>query len=135
MQRTSFLGTGWGFPPTFDDAKRGVRMVSDEEDIAESLRILFNTRLGERVLRPDYGAALIDQVFEPMGHAIPTYLEDIIRTAIVYHEPRIKLDLVRVTPEPLEGRLLITLDYTIRSTNSRFNMVYPFYVTEASSTV
>ena len=107
-------------------------MVSDADDICESLKILLNTRLGERVMQPGYGADLKDQVFEPMNASMVAFVEDLIRTAIVYHEPRIKADSIRVTPEQTRGVLLIAIDYTIRSTNNRFNLVFPFFLEEGS---
>ena len=130
--QTSFLGTGWGFPPTFDRARKSVVMVSEVDDICESLKILLNTRLGERVMQPRYGADLKDQLFEPMNASAVAFVEDVIRTAIVYHEPRIKADAIRVTPEQTRGVLTISIDYTVRATNSRFNMVFPFFLEEGS---
>ena len=126
----SFLGIGWGFPPTFKTERKGVVMVSDVEDICESLKILLHTRLGERVMQPTYGANLKDQLFEPMNASAVTYIEDLVRTAIIYHEPRIKADAITVTPEQQEGLLRISIDYTIRSTNTRFNVVFPFFTEE-----
>ncbi len=108
-------------------------MVSDEEDIAQSLGILLNTQLGERVMRPDYGADLKSQLFEPMNASLVTYIGDVVETAIIYFEPRIKLDDVSLTPHQEEGRLDISLEYTVRSTNTRFNFVFPFYIREGSS--
>lgn len=131
---SSFLGTGWGFPPTFIPGCPGVRMVSDEQDICESLQILFHTALGERVMQPTYGADLLNQVFEPMNGAVLTYIEDVLRTAVIYHEPRIDLEFLRVTPEQLPGRLRIQLDLRVRTTNARFNVVFPFYLTEGAQT-
>ena len=130
---SSFLGTGWGFPPTFDRERKGVVMVSDLDDICESLKILLHTRLGERVMQPRYGADLKDQLFEPMNAATITFVEDLIRTAILYHEPRIKVDTVRVTPEQNAGILRIAIDYVVRTTNSRFNVVFPFFLEEGSA--
>jgi hypothetical protein len=105
-------------------------MVADETDICQSLTILFNTALGERVMQPGYGCDLKKQVFEPMNAAVLTFIADLLRTAIIYHEPRIETDRLSVEPEQLEGRLRIEIDYRIRGTNSRFNFVFPFYLTE-----
>jgi uncharacterized protein len=128
-----FLGTGWGFPPTFDRALRGVIMVSGIEDVCQSLRILLDTALGERVMQPKYGANLENMVFEPMNTAILTYIEDIVRTAIVYHEARIKLIAVNMSTEmQYEGRVDINIVFELRSTNTRFNFVYPFYLQEGT---
>jgi endonuclease YncB( thermonuclease family) len=60
----SFLGTGWSFPPTFHLELKGVQMVSDEEDIKQSIEIFLGTKLGERVMRPEYGNPLYNHVFE-----------------------------------------------------------------------
>lgn len=122
----SFLGTGWSFPPAFFGG--GVRMSSDEVDIHESLRILFGTIAGERFLRPDYGLSMQELMFEPMSTTMRTFLKDRVSTAILIHEPRIKvIDLDVGSPDPNEGSLLIALEYEVRSTNSRFNLVFPFY--------
>ena len=131
----SFLGTGWGFPPTFEIERKGVVMVSDAEDICQSLKILLNTRLGERVLQPGYGANLKDQVFEPMNASMVAFIDDLVRTAIIYHEPRIRADDISVTPEQVGGVLRISIDYTIRSTNTRFNIVFPFFLAESGGLI
>ena len=128
----SFLGTGWGFPPTFDRNRKGVGMISDEEDIRSSLHILLTTDVGERVMRPKYGCNLHRLVFEPMNITLQTYMKDLIRTAILYFEPRIILNDVTLTPEALEGRVLIDVDFTIAGTNTRTNYVYPFYTHEGT---
>ena len=127
----SFLGTGWGFPPEFTKATAQVGMLSDADDIKSSLEILLSTRQGERVMRPDYGCNLDELVFEPLTTTFKTYIIDLIQTAILYHEPRIDINIISLDDTgELEGRILISIDYTIRSTNSRFNFVFPFYKNE-----
>ena len=129
----SFLGTGWGFPPTFSIMLQQVGMLSDEADIKSSLEILLSTRQGERVLRPDYGCNLDQLVFEPLTTTFKTYIKDLINTAILYYEPRITVDKIELDDTgEVEGRILISIDYTVRATNSRFNFVYPFYINEGS---
>ncbi len=135
VDSTSFLGTGWGFPPTFEIKRKSVVMVSDIEDICQSLKILLNTRLGERVMQPSYGASLKDQVFEPMNASIVTFIDDLVRTAIIYHEPRIEVNEVSVTPEQVEGILRISIDFTVRTTNTRFNIVFPFFLAESGGLI
>lgn len=127
----TFLGRGWGFPPRFAGGQ--VRMAEDETDIHESLRILFSTLPGERVLRPDYGLDVSPMLFEPLSTTVRSLLEDRIRTTLLVHEPRIKVvELVVDDSQALAGLLLIRLDYTVRSTNSRFNLVYPYYLGDAN---
>ncbi len=130
---TSFLGTGWSFPPRFEKRTNKVALVSDEEDIHESLMILLSTRPGERVMNPLYGCNLDDLIFSPLNLTLKTYVADLIETAILYFEPRIDLDKVQINENnDLEGELLIELNYRIRSTNTRRNLVYPFYRGEAT---
>jgi phage baseplate assembly protein W len=129
----SFLGTGWSFPPTFDAGTGTVVMTSDEVDIQLSLQILLSTRQGERVMIPDYGCNLDKMVFEPMTTTFKTYISEMIRTAILYYEPRIDLNSVKIDDSrETEGVILIILDYTVRTTNSRFNFVYPYYKNEGT---
>jgi phage baseplate assembly protein W len=131
--KKSFLGTGWGFPPQFRNEAPGVDMLSDADDIRSSLEILLSTRQGERVMRPDYGCNLDELVFEPLTTTFKTYIKDLIATAILYHEPRIDVDKIDLEDTgELEGRILISIEYTIRSTNSRFNFVFPFYKKEGT---
>lgn len=130
----AFLGTGWSFPPTFQLGGAEVVMVSGEEDIHQSLHILLSTRLGERVMQDDFGCALDSVVFEEIDQGLINTLNRSISDAILYYEPRITLDQLDVDESAEQpGLLLISLTYTIRSTNSRFNMVYPFYVNEATT--
>ena len=129
----SFLGRGWGFPPEFNRATKAVDMLEDEADIKSSLEILLSTRLGERVMVPDYGCNLDELLFKPLTLTLKIFVIDLIKTAILYYEPRIDLNKIDIDPtDELEGVLLINLDYTVRVTNSRKNMVYPFYKAEGN---
>lgn len=128
-----FLGRGWGFPPSFDKTERKAEMTSNQEDIERSLEILLGTRKGERVMRPDYGCNLDEMVFESFNLSMKTYLADMVETAILYHEPRIEPLEINIDDSFIyEGRLMIEIDYMIRATNSRYNMVYPFYLEEGT---
>ncbi|WP_167619852.1 GPW/gp25 family protein [Maribellus sediminis] len=131
----SFLGRGWSFPPEFDKGTKSVNLLEDEDDIKSSLEILLSTRLGERIMVPDYGCNLDELLFKPLNLTLKTFVIDLIKKAILYHEPRIDVNKIAIDPiNELEGELLINIDYTIRSTNSRKNMVFPFYKTEGSET-
>ena len=130
---TSFLGTGWSFPPKFNVSQGTVELTSDELDIQRSLEILLATRKGERVMLPDYGCNLDEMVFEPMTTTFKTYIREMIRTAIIYYEARINLNSVIIDDSrETEGVITIILDYTMRTTNSRFNFVYPYYKKEGT---
>jgi phage baseplate assembly protein W len=131
----SFLGTGWSFPPEFNKDSRNVVMVSSVEDIEQSLNILLSTTLGERVMQPKYGCDLSSYVFEALNSSVIGYIKDRVKNAILYYEPRIIADKIDVTADGsfdlIEGRFIISIDYTIPETNSRFNYVYDYYKNEA----
>lgn len=127
----SFLGTGWGFPPTFSRQNYSVEMVSDDRDIRQSLWVLFMTSAGERVMVPEYGSRLWQMVFRNITTTLMTQIDEIVRNAILYWEPRIDVDDVVVQPDAADdGLVLITVYYTIRRTNARNNLVFPFYLLE-----
>jgi uncharacterized protein len=130
----SFLGQGWAFPPGFSMKTKTAIIVEEDEDIQQSLIILLSTHLGERIMQPRYGCNLHHVVFEKADKAMITYLRDTIETAIIYHEPRVKLIQTTVTDEiDPEGKISLNISYMIRSTNTRSNLVYPFYISEATS--
>lgn len=132
----SFLGRGWGFPPQFIKPGCTVRMVSEEEDICESLHILLSVRLGERLKRPNYGCNLDTLLFEPITTQFLTFVTSFVEQAILYYEPRIQLDRVIMHDDNiLDGVIEIEIQYTIRATNTPHNFVYPFYITEADTNV
>ena len=128
----SFLGIGWGFPPTFSRVDGGVGMVASLEDIRESLWVLFSTALGERIMQPGYGCDLWSMAFSRLTASVQEQIRDILSRAILHWEPRIDVLSIEMEQEPLEGRLLITLDFRVRQTNTRSNMVYPFSLREAT---
>lgn len=134
-EENPFLGTGWGFPPTFQKETQSVGMISGPDDIQSSLEILLSTSLGERIMQPTYGSNLKDYIFEPLDSSLDAFMKDLIKTAILYFEPRIHLDKVSLESLPLQGIVTISLDYRIRSTNSRYNFVLPFYLNEGAGIV
>ena len=130
---SSFLGTGWSFPPTFSRLNYSVDLVSDDQDIRETLWILFSTQLGERIMLPEYGSLLWKMVFQNITTTLTTQLADVVRQSILYWEPRINVDDVSVQPSAsVTGLVLILVDYTIRKTNARNNLVFPFYMQEGT---
>ena len=131
-EKNTFLGRGWGFPVTFLRESNQVTMVENEEDIRQSLIILLNTTLGERVLRPEYGANMEDLLFEALNVTTATMITNRIKRAILFHEPRVKVEEVDMRPDYQEGRIEVLISYFIVSTNNRQNLVYPYLFTEAT---
>jgi phage baseplate assembly protein W len=129
-----FLGRGWAFPPAFDWNLGENVMLEGEVDIESSLMVLLSTRLGERIMQPTYGCQLDELQFNPLNRTTITYISDLIEKAILYHEPRITVDKILMTNADGQlGLILIELQYTVRATNSRKNLVYPFYKNEATA--
>ncbi|MEL6359112.1 MAG: GPW/gp25 family protein [Bacteroidota bacterium] len=127
----SFIGTGWAFPPSFDPHSRSVEVVKNERDIIESLRILLSTTPGERTMEPEYGCDLSPLAFQRLDLNLETLMVNNIKKAILYYEPRILVDSVKIdTEDRLEGTIHIKVNYTIRATNTVQNMVYPYYFEE-----
>lgn len=133
---TTFLGTGWGFPPEFSPRTSGARMVDGEDDVSEALWILLSTKPGERVMHPAYGCALHQMVFEAVNESTVAEIKDVVERAVLFFEPRVTLIGVSVDTQNLsQGLLGVGLEYVIRTTNGRSNMVYPFYIGEGSNVV
>lgn len=131
--KRTFLGIGWKFPPTFDRGTGSVMLVSEEEDIKESLFILLSTKPGERIMLPEYGCDLHKMLFESMDSSLITQIKSMIEHSILYFEPRIILNDIDIRPDKnTDGLLLIDVHYTIRKTNKRSNMVYPYYIIEGT---
>ncbi len=129
-----FLGRGWSFPPAFDRDEGSVEMVSGELDIMQSLHILLTTLLGERLMRPEYGCALQSQVFEVMDTSTAAYLSSVIDDAILFGEPRISVEKIEIDDmESNDGMRRVSIDFTIRKTNTRSNIVFPFYQQEGTN--
>jgi phage baseplate assembly protein W len=125
-----FLGLGWRFPVNVD-SKGKIIVSSYEEDIQEAIRIIVGTSKGERIMRPDFGCGIFDYVFAPLDTSTIGLIESSVREALVMWEPRIELENVNVSHDITEAeKLLITIDYRVRTTNNRFNLVYPFYLSE-----
>jgi phage baseplate assembly protein W len=109
------------------------------DDIHESLNILLSTSLGERVMQPRYGCNLDDYMFESLSSSMIGFLKDRVEQSILIYEPRIVAEKIEVTPADSpdlpEGRFVISVDYTIPGTNTRFNYVYDYYINEALKSI
>jgi phage baseplate assembly protein W len=129
----AFLGRGWAFPPSFSAGGARVEMASGADDIQESLQILLGTVPGERVMQEAFGVNLESMVFEELDQGLVNTIERMIQDAIVDFEPRVDLDGVDVSRSDRDAAtVIISVRYTVRGTNSRYNMVFPFYLMEAT---
>jgi phage baseplate assembly protein W len=128
----NFLGVGWKYP-VYVTYEGKIAKSEYEQDIKEAIWIILGTAKGERVMRPDFGCGIHDLVFAPINTATITLVEKSVREALTIWEPRIELIKVEASSEKSEeGKMLVSIDYRVRTTNNRFNLVYPFYIKEGS---
>ena len=133
-----FLGVGWSFPlEVVEDDERAdvgqLRTAEYEESVRQSIWLILGTAKGERVMRPDFGCGIYDLVFETNSASTAGRIEEEVKDALLFFEPRIDVLEVHVQPDSQGEMLLISIDYQVRATDNQFNLVYPFYL-ERSST-
>ncbi|MEP7377637.1 MAG: GPW/gp25 family protein [Chitinophagaceae bacterium] len=129
----SFLGIGWSFPPAFRREWYGLEMLKEVEDVKSSIEIILKTITGERVMLPTFGCNLQPYVFESMDPPLIALMEKIVLDALAIHEPRIIVAGILSTPDVLNGKLDMNVQFDIIATNTRTNYVFPFYMKEATN--
>jgi phage baseplate assembly protein W len=128
-----FIGKGWRFPIKVN-AHGSISWSEGPERIQDAIWVVIKTALGERVMRPRFGAGVNDFVFQSNSPASRTELVAAIKTALLDWEPRIDLEQVRAETNAEEpSQVLVSIDYRLRATNELFNIVYPFYLAEGVS--
>lgn len=133
MYGKDFLGRGLKFPLQVDPRTGKIAMSDQEEDIREAIGIILRTGRGERVMRPEFGADTLDYAFAPASSSLSSSISHDLRLILLEQEPRIQdVEIQCTPPDQLNGSLVIEVSYTVRSTNNRYNHVYPFYATEGS---
>ena len=126
--RTShdLVGAGWAYPARVA-SNGGVELSTGTAELDGAIRCILETRVGERVMRPEFGSRLSEYVFEPINSRTLGLVQEAAREAILRWEPRIVLESVAAAPGDQAGQVLLTIEYSVRSTNDRRNLVYPFY--------
>ena len=123
-----FLGSGWSFPVALDEHHQ-IHMSPGDDGVRESIWMILSTSPGERLMRPDFGCGLHDMVFSVNSAGTANAVAAEVRDALAVWEPRIDVLDVFAAPDTTDPNLLqIEINYQVRSTNSRFNLVYPFYL-------
>lgn len=154
MSKLDFIGSGWRFPIKVD-ARGRLEWSDGPERIRDAIWLVIKTALGERLMRPKFGAGVDDFVFQSNSVVNRAALAIAIKSALTRWEPRIDLDEVRVvsaadsessrvesvdSPDlrtndqrDMNSQVLVTIQYRIRTTNESFNVVFPFYLEEGVS--
>ena len=133
MNGKEFLGRGLKFPLQVDLRTGKFAMVGQEEDIREAIGIILNTVQGERVMRPGFGSNVIEYTFAAASSSMMQSISYEVREQLLLQEPRIvDVEVACRELNRLTGAIVVEVSYTVRSTNNRYNHVYPFYLTEGS---
>ena len=123
-----FLGVGWQFPVGLD-ADGQIAVARYEESIRQAIWMILSTAPGERVMRPDFGCGIHDLVFAVNSAGTAGHVASVVRQALLQWEPRIDVLDVSASADASQPTLLrIEIAYQVRTTNNRFNLVYPFYL-------
>lgn len=133
MEYGDFLGKGWSFPLDFSN-DNCVKISEKEQNIQESLYLLLRTYPGERLMHPDFGCRLRDYCFQIFDSSVATQIKGCVQSAVLLFEPRVDIESIDVEKDDSSdiSCIRITLNYIVRSTNTRYNLVYPFYINEGT---
>ena len=127
-----FLGVGWKFPVAVD-ANGNIALSEYEVDVREAIQLILGTSVGERAMRPAFGGGLESYVFESMSVTVLGKIQNTVFQSLVAYEQRIQVLNVSVNQSPGDrGTLLIAVDYKVRATNTKYNLVFPFYLQQPS---
>lgn len=127
MTTQDFVGVGWAFPLGVS-AQGGIAMARREAELEQAMRLILSTYPGERPMRPEFGSRLRDFVFRPANVETAAELSQEVRNALLRWEARVDVEMVDVTPEPADRSMLyIDIQYRLKDTNDRRNLVFPFY--------
>lgn len=122
-----FLGRGWSLPIGLDQGR--IVEASDDDKVRQAIEIILRTAPGERVGQPTFGCGIHDLVFENFSDDMLGRVVSSVASSLATWEPRIDvLDVTARQDTDQPNRILIEIDYQVRSTNSRLNLVFPFYV-------
>ena len=130
MAQKEYLGEGMKFPPQINKATGRFMTVSEEQSVRQSIYLILMTQRGERPLRENFGSNLMDYTFMDMSLTRINMMIRSLKDQILNQEPRIE-DL-KITPseDSGNGRIIFDIEYTVAASNTRDNLVFPFYLNQ-----
>ena len=134
MAKNSFLGTGMKFPPQIDPATGRFVTVSGTRSVKEAVYLILMTQLGERVVRPGFGSDIMSYTFMDTGTTMMSMFKRNIMETIISQEPRIADVDVDLEYNEREGAIIVNVGYVVSSSNTRDNLVFPFYLERGGET-
>lgn len=123
-----FLGKGMKFPPQINQATGRFVTVSEEQSVRESLYLILMTQKSERPLRPEFGSEIMSYTFLDVNGPMINMVIRTISDQLKNQEPRITNLTVEADTQSRTGVVVFNIGYTIISTNTRDNLVFPFYL-------
>jgi phage baseplate assembly protein W len=133
MNKDGFLGSGWSFPPAFDNSNYQLRVSSGENNIKQSIDLLLQTPKGSRSLMPNFGSDLFRYVFTQNDASLQAEIINSVKQILLDNEPRIQVENVDVSSTDDINRIEINIIYYVINTNSRHNHVFPFSLLEGTN--
>ena len=128
MPEGSFLGTGMKFPPQINRATGRFEVSSEKESVKESVYLILMTQQTERFTRPSFGSNLMSYTFMDINSTTLNIMVRDLTEQLTRQEPRIQSVNITTDDQVRDGCLIVNIDYTIRNTNVRDNLVFPFYL-------
>ncbi|NHB60938.1 GPW/gp25 family protein [Photorhabdus sp. RW14-46] len=118
-------GRGWTFPPQFfvkDNShpkiQTGVTMAEGAENVRQSMKILFLTEPGERIMREDYGCGLNDYLFANINDELIAEIKTRIEESVLRYEPRAEITVIQVDQRTdLLNTLHVQVTYALRGSD------------------
>ena len=130
----NYLGSGWSFPVTFTAGNYQLNLSSYESNINDSIDIILQTRMGDRILEPRFGTGLQQFIFRKMDESLKGEIADVVKMSLLHNEPRITVKEVEVEfPDVRKGLVSICIKYVYNQTNTRHNYVFPFHLKEGTN--
>jgi uncharacterized protein len=128
---SELIGSGLAFP-LHADQRGSLALTRGVEDIEQAIALILGTAPGERPMRPEFGCAVHDVVFDTIDAAIVGKIHTAVHEALGRWEPRIEVvDLDIAQSDAEAGKVLVGITYRVHTTSRLHNLVYPFYVIPA----
>lgn len=128
MDEKLYLGAGLKFPPQVNKATGRFMLSSKEENVKESIYLILMTQKTERFMRPEYGSSILSYAFADTGETMLALMQQELEEDILKNEPRVDDVTIRIDAQSRSGCLIIYIDYRLRGSSIRDNMVFPFYL-------